>query len=477
MRRVHHLEFQAVSHHKLPDNPQQTTPSAIGTNEKDPDSFQQKLNQPDRRQRTPSGPEEKFPYPPQPSVPVRGLDKDDTDVEDETGATRVVREEDISILRNHVQKQAVEIGFQKDIIAQKHQQANEAFQKALQEIGGIITQVANGDLSMKVQIHPLEMDPEIVTFKLTINTMMDQLQVFGSEVSRVAREVGTEGILGGQAQITGVDGIWKELTENVNIMAKNLTDQVREIAVVTTAVAHGDLSQKIESRAQGEIFELQQTINTMVDQLGTFATEVTRVARDVGTEGVLGGQAQIEGVQGMWNELTVNVNAMANNLTTQVRDLATVTKAVAKGDLTQKVQANCRGEIAELKNIINSMVDQLRQFAHEVTKIAKEVGTDGVLGGQATVNDVEGTWKDLTENVNRMANNLTTQVREIADVTTAVAKGDLTKKVTANVQGEMLDLKSTPSTAWWTVSTHLLSRLARSRVRSVPMVPWEVKLR
>ncbi|GFF59163.1 hybrid signal transduction histidine kinase J [Aspergillus udagawae] len=450
MRRVHHLEFQACL------------------------TQQQNRNQPGRRQRTPSGPE-KFPHPPQPSAPVGDLDEADTDEEDETSATRVVREEDISILRNHVQKQAEEISFQKDIIAQvrdelqkqeehthralskvenedvillerelrKHQQANEAFQKALREIGGIITQVANGDLSMKVQIHPLEMDPEIVTFKRTINTMMDQLQVFGSEVSRVAREVGTEGILGGQAQITGVHGIWKELTENVNIMAKNLTDQVREIAVVTTAVAHGDLSQKIESRAQGEILELQQTINTMVDQLGTFATEVTRVARDVGTEGVLGGQAQIEGVQGMWNELTVNVNAMANNLTTQVRDLATVTKAVAKGDLTQKVQANCRGEIAELKNIINSMVDQLRQFAQEVTKIAKEVGTDGVLGGQATVNDVEGTWKDLTENVNRMANNLTTQVREIADVTTAVAKGDLTQKVTANVQGEMLDLKST----------------------------------
>ncbi|KAJ5551378.1 Histidine protein kinase NIK1 [Penicillium sp. DV-2018c] len=475
IRRVNHLEFQAVSHHKLPDNPQQTTLSAIGSNEKDPDFFQQKLNQPDRRQRTPSAPEEKFPHPLQPSAPVGDHDEDDTDVEDGAGATHVVRQEDIGILRNHVQKQAEEISFQKDIIAQvrdelqkqeehtrraltkvenedvvllerelrKHQQANEAFQKALREIGGIITQVANGDLSMKVQIHPLEMDPEIVTFKRTINTMMDQLQVFGSEVSRVAREVGTEGILGGQAQITGVHGIWKELTENVNIMAKNLTDQVREIAVVTTAVAHGDLSQKIESRAQGEILELQQTINTMVDQLGTFATEVTRVARDVGTEGVLGGQAQIEGVQGMWNELTVNVNAMANNLTTQVRDLATVTKAVAKGDLTQKVQANCRGEIAELKNIINSMVDQLRQFAQEVTKIAKEVGTDGVLGGQATVNDVEGTWKDLTKNVNRMANNLTTQVREIADVTTAVAKGDLTKKVTANVQGEMLDLKST----------------------------------
>ncbi|KAJ5590559.1 hypothetical protein N7450_004531 [Penicillium hetheringtonii] len=479
VRRVHHLEFQAVSHHTSPDNPQQTTTSALETNEKNPDFLwtfgldrlssgqgsdsycltqQQKLNQPNRRQRTPSGPEEQEQQPP----PTVDLDEDETDEEDETGArTRVVREEDISILRNHVQKQAEEISFQKDIIAQvrdellkqeehtrraltkvenedvvllerelrKHQQANEAFQKALREIGG-----SNS---------PLEMDPEIATFKRTINTMMDQLQVFGSEVSRVAREVGTEGILGGQAQITGVHGIWKELTENVNIMAKNLTDQVREIATVTTAVAHGDLSQKIESRAQGEILELQQTINTMVDQLRTFATEVTRVARDVGTEGVLGGQAQIEGVQGMWNELTVNVNAMANNLTTQVRDIATVTKAVAKGDLTQKVQANCRGEIAELKDIINSMVDQLRQFAQEVTKIAKEVGTDGVLGGQATVNDVEGTWKDLTENVNRMANNLTTQVREIADVTTAVAKGDLTKKVTANVQGEILDLKST----------------------------------
>ncbi|OJD10356.1 hypothetical protein AJ78_08601 [Emergomyces pasteurianus Ep9510] len=384
-------------------------------------------------------------------------------------------EDDIHFLQNRVQLQAQEIQLQKDVISRvreelkqqeentekalgkvkkedvgilerelrKHQQANEAFQKALREIGGIITQVANGDLSMKVQIHPLEMDPEITTFKRTINTMMDQLQVFGSEVSRVAREVGTEGILGGQAQITGVHGIWKELTENVNIMAKNLTDQVREIATVTTAVAHGDLSQKIESRAKGEILELQQTINTMVDQLRTFATEVTRVARDVGTEGVLGGQAQIDGVQGMWNELTVNVNAMAENLTTQVRDIATVTTAVAKGDLTQKVQANCKGEILALKTIINSMVDQLKQFAQEVTKIAKEVGTDGVLGGQATVHDVEGTWKDLTENVNGMAMNLTTQVREIADVTTAVAKGDLTKKVTADVKGEILDLKNT----------------------------------
>ncbi|RAH40329.1 putative two-component osmosensing histidine kinase (Bos1) [Aspergillus brunneoviolaceus CBS 621.78] len=489
VRRVHHLEFQSVSHRSPPGITLKAFQPTLVPSETDPETpwafdlprlassdgsdsscliQQHNPHRSHGSRRSAPGPED--------GEAEEDIDDEDSDEDEDLGSrTRLVREEDISYLRNHVQKQAEEISFQKDIIAQvrdelqqqeeqtrraltkvenedvvllerelrKHQQANEAFQKALREIGGIITQVANGDLSMKVQIHPLEMDPEIATFKRTINTMMDQLQVFGSEVSRVAREVGTEGILGGQAQITGVHGIWKELTENVNIMAKNLTDQVREIAAVTTAVAHGDLSQKIESRAQGEILELQQTINTMVDQLRTFATEVTRVARDVGTEGVLGGQAQIEGVQGMWNELTVNVNAMANNLTTQVRDIATVTKAVAKGDLTQKVQANCKGEIAELKNIINSMVDQLRQFAQEVTKIAKEVGTDGVLGGQATVNDVEGTWKDLTENVNRMANNLTTQVREIADVTTAVAKGDLTKKVTANVQGEILDLKST----------------------------------
>ncbi|KAI9682174.1 MAG: histidine kinase osmosensor [Caeruleum heppii] len=328
----------------------------------------------------------------------------------------------------------------------KNVQANEAFQKALREIGGIVTAVARGDLSKKVQVHSVEMDPEIAVFKRTINTMMDQLQVFASEVSRVAREVGTEGRLGGQAQITGVDGTWKELTENVNVMAKNLTDQVREIASVTTAVAHGDLSQKIHIPAQGEILQLQQTINTMVDQLRTFATEVTRVARDVGTEGVLGGQANIKGVRGMWNDLTINVNAMAMNLTTQVRDIATVTTAVAKGDLTQKVQAECKGEILNLKSTINSMVDQLQQFAQEVTKIAREVGTEGRLGGQATVHDVEGTWRDLTQNVNGMAMNLTTQVREIAKVTTAVAKGDLSKKIGVEVQGEILDLKNTINT-------------------------------
>ncbi|KAI9823362.1 MAG: histidine kinase osmosensor [Phylliscum demangeonii] len=345
----------------------------------------------------------------------------------------------------------------------KHVQTNEAFQKVLREIGDIITAVAKGDLSKKVQVHATELDPEIATFKATINTMMDQLQVFASEVSRVAREVGTEGRLGGQAQITGVDGIWKELTKNVNVMAKNLTDQVREIASVTTAVAHGDLSQKVHIPARGEILQLQQTINTMVDQLRTFATEVTRVARDVGTEGVLGGQANIKGVKGMWNDLTINVNAMAMNLTTQVRDIATVTTAVAKGDLTQKVQAECKGEILDLKSTINSMVDRLQQFAQEVTKIAREVGTEGRLGGQATVHDVEGTWRDLTENVNGMAMNLTTQVREIAKVTTAVAKGDLSTKIGVEAQGEILDLKNTINTMVDRLSTFAfeVSKVAR----------------
>ncbi|KAI0381922.1 hypothetical protein F5Y04DRAFT_270587 [Hypomontagnella monticulosa] len=325
----------------------------------------------------------------------------------------------------------------------KHQKANEAFQKAMREIGAIVGAVARGDLTMKVRMNTVEMDPEITTFKRTINTMMDQLQVFASEVSRVAREVGTDGILGGQAMIEGVDGTWKELTDNVNVMAQNLTDQVREIASVTTAVAHGDLTKKIERPANGEILQLQQTINTMVEQLRTFASEVSRVARDVGTEGILGGQADVMGVQGIWNELTVNVNAMANNLTTQVRDIAKVTTAVAKGDLTQKIQAECRGEIFELKSTINSMVEQLSQFAREVSKIAREVGTEGRLGGQATVNDVEGTWRDLTDNVNGMAMNLTTQVREISKVTTAVAAGDLSQKITVEVKGEMLRLKLT----------------------------------
>ena len=391
------------------------------------------------------------------------------------GDEHPVTEEGLEHVREYVQKQAEELQSHKEIIAdmdkrlneqkveakktftkvehedikqlkrelEKNQQANVAFQKALREINSIITNVARGDLSHKVLIHKVELDPEITNFKRTINTMVDQLQQFGGEVSRVAKEVGTEGKLGGQARIDGVSGIWKELTENVNHMATNLTHQVREIAEVTTAVAEGDLSKKIQRPASGEILQLQLTINKMVGQLRTFATQVTRVAREVGTEGELGGQAEVEGVKGMWNDLTVNVNAMASNLTNQVRDIATVTTAVAKGDLTRKVEAPCQGEILELKITINSMVDQLRQFAREVTKIAKAVGTDGMLGGQAVIPNVQGTWADLTQNVNLMASNLTTQVREIASVTNGVAKGDLSRKVQADVRGEILDLKNT----------------------------------
>ncbi|KAI5858810.1 hypothetical protein BZA05DRAFT_14558 [Tricharina praecox] len=325
----------------------------------------------------------------------------------------------------------------------KSQQANEAFSKALREIGEIVTAVARGDLTKKVTIHDVEMDPEITTFKNTINTMTDQLQTFASEVSRVAREVGTEGRLGGQAKIVGVEGTWQELTNNVNVMASNLTNQVREIADVTTAVANGDLSRKIYVHAQGEILELQQTINSMVDQLGTFAFEVTRVSREVGIDGILGGQAEISEVKGTWRELTDNVNAMAANLTEQVRNIAAVTTAVAEGDLTKKVSAHCKGEILQLKETINKMVDRLQNFASEVTKVAREVGTEGKLGGQARVEDVEGTWKSLTENVNGMARNLTTQVRSIASVTTAVAEGNLTRKIDVHAQGEILLLKDT----------------------------------
>ncbi|KAI5802820.1 hypothetical protein FPQ18DRAFT_300934 [Pyronema domesticum] len=312
----------------------------------------------------------------------------------------------------------------------KSQQANEAFSKALREIGEIVTAVARGDLTKKVTVHDVEMDPEITTFKNTINTMTDQLQTFASEVSRVAREVGTEGRLGGQAKIVGVEGTWQELTNNVNVMASNLTNQVREIADVTTAVANGDLSRKIYVHAQGEILELQQTINSMVDQLGTFAFEVTRVSREVG-------------IDGTWRELTDNVNAMAANLTEQVRNIAAVTTAVAEGDLTKKVSAHCKGEILQLKETINKMVDRLQNFASEVTKVAREVGTEGKLGGQARVEDVEGTWKSLTENVNGMARNLTTQVRSIASVTTAVAEGDLSRTIDVHAQGEILLLKDT----------------------------------
>ena len=310
----------------------------------------------------------------------------------------------------------------------------------VRNIAGVTTAVARGDLSRKITV---DVKGEILELKETINTMVDRLNAFASEVSRVAREVGTDGKLGGQAVVPGVAGTWKDLTDNVNSMADNLTGQVRNIAEVTTAVAKGDLSRKITVDVRGEILELKNTINTMVDQLNAFASEVTRVAREVGTEGKLGGQAQVQGVAGTWKDLTDNVNSMANNLTGQVRNIAEVTTAVAKGDLSRKITVDVRGEILELKNTINTMVDQLNGFAAEVTRVAREVGTEGKLGGQAEVPGVAGTWKDLTDNVNSMANNLTTQVRNIADVTTAVALGDLSRKITVDVKGEILQLKET----------------------------------
>ncbi|MGA8807226.1 MAG: HAMP domain-containing protein, partial [Thermoanaerobaculia bacterium] len=310
----------------------------------------------------------------------------------------------------------------------------------VRNIAEVTTAVALGDLSKKITA---EAKGEILELKNTINTMVDQLGAFASEVTRVAREVGTEGQLGGQAQVKGVAGTWKDLTDSVNSMASNLTGQVRNIAEVTTAVAMGDLSKKISAEAQGEILELKNTINTMVDQLRAFASEVTRVAREVGTEGKLGGQAMVQGVAGTWKDLTDSVNSMAGNLTGQVRNIAEVTTAVALGDLSKKITAEAQGEILELKNTINSMVDQLNSFAAEVTRVAREVGTEGKLGGQAQVRGVAGTWKDLTDNVNSMASNLTNQVRNIAQVTTAVAMGDLSKKITVDVKGEMLEMKNT----------------------------------
>ncbi|WP_253201205.1 HAMP domain-containing protein [Sphingomonas quercus] len=313
----------------------------------------------------------------------------------------------------------------------------------VRNIAEVTTAVASGDLSKKITV---EVKGEILELKNTINVMVDQLNSFASEVTRVAREVGTEGKLGGQAQVPGVGGTWKDLTDNVNLMAANLTGQVRNIAEVTTAVAKGDLSKKITVDVKGEILELKDTINTMVDQLNGFASEVTRVAREVGSDGKLGGQAQVEGVAGTWKDLTDNVNAMATNLTGQVRNIAEVTTAVARGDLSKKITVDVKGEILELKNTINTMVDQLNGFASEVTRVAREVGTEGKLGGQAQVPGVAGTWADLTDNVNLMAANLTGQVRNIAEVTTAVAKGDLSKKITVDVKGEILELKDTINT-------------------------------
>ena len=316
------------------------------------------------------------------------------------------------------------------------------------EVTRAIGAVAKGDLgqSMALEVDGRPLEGEFLRSARLVNNMIDQLSVFTSEVTRVAREVGTEGKLGGQAQVKGVSGVWKELTESVNQMAGNLTAQVRNIADVTIAVANGDLSKKITVDVRGEILQLKEAINTMVDQLRGFAAEVTRVAREVGTDGKLGGQAVVPGVAGTWKDLTDSVNAMASNLTAQVRNIAGVTTAVARGDLSRKITVDVKGEILELKDTVNTMVDQLNAFASEVSRVAREVGTEGKLGGRAEVPDVAGTWKDLTDSVNAMGANLTAQVRNIAEVTTAVARGDLSRKITVDVKGEILELKDTINT-------------------------------
>src|SRR5213596_3300409 len=316
------------------------------------------------------------------------------------------------------------------------------------EVARVLSAVAEGDLSQKMvlEIDGKPVQGEFLRIGTTVNIMVDQLGSFANEVTRVAREVGTEGKLGGQAVVPGVAGTWKDLTDNVNLMANNLTAQVRNIAEVATAIARGDLGQKITVDVRGEILQIKDTINTMVDQLNTFAAEVTRVAREVGTDGKLGGQAVVPGVAGTWKDLTDNVNFMASNLTGQVRNIAEVTIAVANGDLSKKITVDVRGEILQLKETINTMVEQLRSFASEVTRVAREVGTEGRLGVQAVVPGVAGTWKDLTDSVNAMGANLTGQVRNIAEVTTAVARGDLSRKISVDVKGEILELKNTINT-------------------------------
>ncbi|MFB8271693.1 HAMP domain-containing protein [Streptomyces sp. NPDC055955] len=330
----------------------------------------------------------------------------------------------------------------------------------VRDIAVVTTAVARGDLTQQVTV---EATGELLELKLTVNTMVDQLRAFADEVTRVAREVGTEGQLGGRAQVRGVSGVWKDLTDSVNFMADNLTSQVRNIAQVATAVAEGDLGKTITVEAKGEILELKSTINTMVDQLSAFADEVTRVAREVGTEGNLGGQAQVRGASGVWKDLTDNVNFMARNLTSQVRNIALVTTAVANGDLSKKIDVDARGEILELKDTVNTMVQQLRAFADEVTRVAREVGTEGRLGGRAQVHGASGVWENLTDNVNFMADNLTSQVRNIAQVATAVARGDLSKKIDVDARGEILELKTTINTMVDTLSAFAseVTRVAR----------------
>src|SRR4051794_23683714 len=316
------------------------------------------------------------------------------------------------------------------------------------EVARVIDAVADGDLDQKMAL-TIEGQPvkgEFLRIGTTVNTMVAQLSSFAAEVTRVAREVGTEGKLGGQAEVKGVSGTWRDLTESVNFMASNLTDQVRNISQVSKAVARGDLSQKITVEAKGEVAELAEVINEMTDTLAIFAEQVTSVAKEVGTEGKLGGQAEVPNVAGTWKDLTDSVNFMAGNLTSQVRNISQVAQAVARGDLSQKITAEAKGEVAELAEVMNEMTDTLAIFAEQVTSVAREVGTEGILGGQAEVPNVAGTWKDLTESVNMMAGNLTNQVRNIAQVTTAVAKGDLTQKITVDVKGEVLELKNTINT-------------------------------
>src|SRR5947209_2769930 len=356
--------------------------------------------------------------------------------------TRVAREVGTEVKLGG-QAQVPEVtGVWKDLTESVNSMANNLTGQ-VRNIAEVTIAVANGDLSKKITV---DVRGEILQLKEAINTMVDQLRSFASEVTRVAREVGTDGKLGGQAQVPGVAGTWKDLTDSVNFMASNLTAQVRNIADVATAIAGGDLSKKITVNVSGEILQLKETINTMVDQLNAFASEVTRVAREVGTEGKLGGQAAVPGVAGTWKDLTDSVNSMAGNLTSQVRNIAEVATAIAGGDLSKKITVNVSGEILQLKETVNTMVDQLNAFAGEVTRVAREVGTEGRLGGQANVLGVAGTWKDLTDSVNSMAGNLTGHVRNIAEVATAVAQGDLSKKITVNVSGEILQLKETLNT-------------------------------
>jgi len=353
--------------------------------------------------------------------------------------TRVAREVGVEGQLGGQAEVAGAAGLWKDLTGNVNAMASNLTDQ-VRNIAQVTTAVAQGDLSQKITV---EAKGEVLELKNTINEMVDTLTVFGGEVTRVAREVGVEGQLGGQGEVPGAAGLWKDLTDNVNMLASNLTDQVRNIAQVTTAVAQGDLSQKITVEAKGEVLELKNTVNEMVDTLNAFGSEVTRVAREVGVEGQLGGQAEVAGAAGLWKDLTGNVNAMASNLTDQVRNIALVTTGVAQGDLSQKITVEAKGEVLELKNTVNEMVDTLTAFGGEVTRIAREVGVEGQLGGQAEVAGAAGLWKELTDNVNMLASNLTDQVRNIAQVTTAVAQGDLSQKITVEAKGEVLELKNT----------------------------------